>query len=282
MKYKFSNLLILCMLSSSYIFSQTSENQKDDNDSIDEKKSFFSASTTFITNSASAGRVEEGYNPSIGASIGYNFKFGGYIAAESGLAPTQTQKFGGFSLQGGYGCTIIKDFMDADISYTHYFSQNTSKVSSEVQGTFTGALTCDLDWVAIDFTPSYSYGSKVGDVLFSLGLNKNISLFTFSKQSELSISPGLKSYAGTQKLLELHVTKKPLKTKKGAILISEYNAEYSKFNYLDTDIEIPISYTLNKFTFELTPILSLPTNLVQTTRFIANPFYVDFSVSLKI
>jgi hypothetical protein len=96
--------------------------------------------------------------------------------------------------------------------------------------------------------------------------------------------PSIKAYAGTQKLLDKHVNNPTKKAKtKAAIAASNTQYElYSKFNYLDTDIELPISFTLKSFTFELTPTLSLPTNLVQKTQFIANPFYIDFTVSIKI
>ena len=279
MKLKFTLLVLLCLFSNSFLFSQNQEINKEVNDSTkEEKKSFFTASTTFNTNSGFAGRVENTFNPAIGALVGYSFKSGIYLNAEADLNPKQSVLFGGFSLEGGYGFNVIEDLVTADVCYTHYFAQNESKILSEIQGSAHGTLTCDLDWVSLEFTPTYNYGSKVGDVLLTFEINKDINLFAINKDT-VSITPGIKSYAGTQKLLQLHVNKKL--TKK-SIATAALNAEYSKFNYLNTDIEIPISYTHKAFTFEVTPTLSLPTNLVQTTRFISNPLCIEFSVAIKI
>ena len=279
MKLKFTLLVLLCLFSNSFLFSQNQEINKEVNDSTkEEKKSFFTASTTFNTNSGFAGRVENTFNPAVGALVGYSFKSGIYFNAEADLNPKQSILFGGFSLEGGYGFDIIEDLLTADVCYTHYFAQNASKILSEIQGSAHGTLTCDLDWVSLEFTPTYNYGSKVGDILLTFEINKDINLFAINKDS-VSITPGIKSYTGTQKLLQLHVNKKL--TKK-SIATAALNAEYSKFNYLNTDIEIPISYTHKAFTFEVTPTLSLPTNLVQTTRFISNPLCIEFSVAIKI
>lgn len=286
MKLKIVVSLVFTLLSSLLLFAQNSDETKEEKDSTTkkEKKSYFTASTTFDTNSTFAGRAEQTFNPTAGVMIGYNFKSGLYLNGEVGFAPTQSVLFGGIDLTGGYEFSIIKDLLSVDLNYTHYFSQNQSKVSSEIQGTASGIISVDLDWINLELTPSYNYGSSIGDALFSVGASKEINLFAVGKDS-ITIMPGIKAYAGTQKLLDQHVNNPSKKAKiKAAIdaLNAQYYQLYSKFNYLDTDIELPISFTLKSFTFELTPTLSLPTNLVQKTQFIANPFYIDFTVSIKI
>ena len=62
-------------------------------------------------------------------------------------------------------------------------------------------------------------------------------------------------------------------------------ADSKKFNYLDLDIEIPISYTINAFTFEISPIFSFPSNIIEPSKvsyFAKNPFLINFSVSIKV
>ena len=292
MKLKIVVSLIFILLSSLLLFAQNSDETKEEKDSTTkkDKKSYFTASTTFNTNSTFAGRAEQTFNPTADVMIGYNFKSGLYLNGEVGVAPTQPVLFGGIDLTGGYEFSIIKDLLSVDLNYTHYFAQNQSKVSSEIQGSASGIISVDLDWINLQLTPSYNYGSSIGDALFSVGASKEIHLFAVGKDS-ITITPSIKAYAGTQKLLEQHVNNptKKAKTKAAiaalaatAALNAQYNQLYSKFNYLDTDIELPISFTLKSFTFELTPTLSLPTNLVQKTQFIANPFYIDFTVSIKI
>ena len=279
MRIKISLLLFVCFLSSNFLFAQNPVTDKDENDSTSEAtKSFFSATTSFNTNSGFAGRFEKTYNPVIGASASYNFKSGIYFSAETDLTPTQNVLFGGFSLKGGYEFDIIEDLLSADVNYTHFFAENTTKILSEMVGSASGTLSCDLDWFSLAFTPAYNYGNKTNDILLTFEINKTINLFTINKEP-ISITPGIRTFAGTQKLLELNANKKNAKKN---IVVTALNAEYAKFNYLNTDLEIPISYTHKAITVELTPTLSLPTNLVQSARFISNPFFVDLSVSIKI
>jgi hypothetical protein len=285
MKLKIVVSLIFIVLSSLLLFAQNSDGTKEEKDTTTkkEKKSYFTVSTAFDTNSTFLGRAEQTFYPTADVMIGYNFKSGIYLNGEVGFAPTQPVLFGGIDLTGGYEFSIIKDLLSVDLNYTHYFAQNQSKVSSEIQGTANGIISVDLDWINLQLTPSYIYRSSIGDALFSVGASKEIHLFAIGKDS-ITITPGIKTYAGTQKLLELHVNNpKRAKTKAAiAALNAQYDQLYSKFNYLDTDIELPISFTLKSFTFELTPTLSLPINLVTKTQFIANPFFIDFTVTIEI
>lgn len=296
---KIKVLLFFIILSLSYSFSQTTEVEPTDSDSTNtEEKSYFTSSVTYTSNSVTAGRAElNAHNPGIGASLGYNFKFGMYLNAETGILPNQlstattTQNiFGGLSLQGGYGFTILEDLLTADLNYTHYLFQNSSKVSSEIQGTAAATLSFDLDFIGLDIVSNYSYGNANNDVLFTFTLNKNINLFPIGKDT-LSITPTISAYAGTQNLIGLHLRNVPAKIKNPKLLAA-IEAENAKliadaklFKYLDLDLEIPISYTLNAFTFELTPVFSFPTNLIEPTKvkyFDPNPFSLNFSVSIKV
>ena len=298
MNFKTPALLLFYLVCNISVFCQKIENDSIDNDSTDvDKMSYLTASITYASNSVSIGRAELGTpNPSIGATLGYNFKSGIYVNAETGILPSQavttttTSIFSGLSLQGGYGFSLIEDLLSADVNYTHYLFQNTSKITSEVQGTASATISCDLDWIGVDLVSNYSYGNANSDVLFNLSVNKNINLFAIGKDT-LSITPTLSTYVGTQNLIGLHLRKVPSKSK-NAKLIAAINAENAKliadskkFNYLDLDIEIPISYTINAFTFEISPIFSFPSNIIEPSKvsyFAKNPFLINFSVSIKV
>jgi hypothetical protein len=293
-------IVLIYLLCNSTIFCQKIENDSIESDSTDiEKKSYFTSSITYSSNTVTVGRADNNLiSPSTGVSVGYNFKSGIYITAETGILLTKdtttiTAKpsiFGGLSLQGGYGFSLVEDLLSADINYTHYLFQNTTKISSEIQGTASVNLSLDLGWLGADLVTNYSYGNANSDILFNFSINKNINLFPIGKDS-LNITPTLSAYAGTQNLFGLHLRKIPLKTKNAkliaaikaqdAILI----ADAKQFKYLDLDLELPISYTINAFTFELTPTLSLPSNLIEPAKvnyFAKNPFFINFSVSIKV
>ena len=288
--------LITCLST----FSKKTENDSIDNDSTDiEKKSHFTASITYASNSVSYGRVEAStFNPSIGASIGYNFKSGIYFNAETGIlllkdstsSTSQQNIFGGLSLQGGYKFSLVEDVLSADINYTHYLFQNATKISSDIQGTAAASISADLGWLGADLGSNFSYGNANTDILMNFSINKNINLFPIGKDT-LSITPTLTAYAGTQNLIGLHLRNIPkrISNPKLKAAIEAENAkliaEAKLFKFIDFDIEIPVSYTLNAFTFEVTPTFSFPSNLIEPTNskyFSNNPFFINFSVSVKI
>ena len=197
---KFKILFLFIILSLSFSYSQTTTVEADDSDSTNtEEKSYFTSSVSYISNSVTAGRAESNaQNPEIGASVGYNFKFGMYLNAETGILPNQLSLstttsqtiFSGLSVQSGYGFTILEDILTADLNYTHYLFQNTSKISSEIKGTAAATLSFDLDFIGLDIASNYSYGNLNNDVLFTFTLNKNINLFRIGKDT-LSLTPTL-------------------------------------------------------------------------------------------
>ncbi len=300
MNYRYLFFIIFSLISSLSTFAQKTENDSIDNDSTDiEKKSYLTASITYASNSVSYGRVQANtINPTIGASIGYDFKSGIYFNAETGIMPTQASStvttqpniFGGLSLQGGYGFSIVEDVLSADVNYTHSFFQNTSKITSEIQGTAAASISADLSWIGADLGSNFSYGNANTDILFNFSINKNINLFPIGKDT-LSITPTLTTYAGTQNLIGLHlrnipkrITNPKLKTAieaENAKLI----ADAKLFKFIDLDVEIPVSYTISLFTFEISPTFSFPSNLIEPVKsnyFAKNPFFINFSVSIKV
>ena len=297
---KLKLLFAFLTLSITFCFSQTSDDDSDNSDSIPEKKSFFAAGLNYTSNSVTIGRAElNSINPAIGATVGYNFAFGMYLNVESGILPNQvststttnpTNIFGGLSLQGGYGFIIFEDLLTADVNYTHYLFQNSSKISSEIQGTASGSLSFDLGFIGADIVSDYSYGNANNDVMINFSVNKDLNLFPIGKDT-LHITPTLSAYAGTQNLIGLHLRNVPAKTKNPKLLaaIAAENAKLiadaKLFKYLDLDLEIPLSYTINAFTFELTPVFSFPTNLIEPAKvkyFDPNPFSLNFSISIKV
>lgn len=300
MNLKFYTFLSLFFLINLSVFCQTTENDSIKNDSTDiDKKSYFTVGLNYETNSVSAGRaVSASVNPNIGLSLCYNFKWGGYLNADTGILPTQTTTsttiqpniFGGLSLQGGYGFPVFEDVLTADLNYTHYLFQNSSKVLSEVQGTASGKLSFDFNWLQADLVTNYSYGNSNSDILFNFSISKSLNLFPIGKDT-LTITPTLSSFAGTQNLIGLHLRKVPKRITnvklKNAILAENTRliTESKIFNYLDTDISLPVSYMTGIFTFEITPTLSIPLNIIEpkaSSYFAKNPFFLNFSVSVQV
>lgn len=292
-KFILINLFVLLFYSSA-VFSQTTD---------EAKKSYLNAKIKYTSNSVWLGRSDSIVTPVFGVSAGYHFNFGAYLNAEMSIIPSrQIDILDLTTVQTGYGFSIIKDVFDADISYTHnFYSQYSTQVGSEVMGTAAADLSYDFDLVQLSVNGEFSFGSS-SDIGLSSALSKSIDI-EFKKGSLLNITPTATAYAGTQNLYAVYLVTRSQKAVHGknshAANASSKNPhasansaatttttttvtkEYARFNMLDVDISLPISYTYKKFTFAITPVMAIPLN-VQSGEFTSNPFFIRFSVGVKI
>lgn len=283
----------------STLFAQTEEK---------EKKSQFTATMSSITNSVWEGRSDSIVTPSFLTAVGYHFKFGAYINGGLNFIPNrQINILDLATIEAGYEFPIIKDVFVGNVSYTkNFYSQYSTQVGSEIDGAFTAEFSYDFNLVQLAMRAAYSYGVQ-NDVGVTSALSKNIEI-EIAKEHMLSLNPTVTVFAGTQNLYAIylitrsqkathgknsHAAKASSNAKKNPHAINNtttttivtttvtQNVQYSKFNMLDVDISLPISYVYKKFTFGVTPTLSLPLN-VQAGEFTSRPFFVSFSVAFTL
>lgn len=254
---------------------------------IEEKKSCLVAEINYVTNSVWQGRSDSIITSGIGVSLGYHFKFGLYVDGGLTIIPNrQVDLLDLTTIKAGYEFSIIKDVFGGNVAFIkNFYSQYSTQVGSEVQGGVVAELSYDFDLVQLAVSSEYSYGTK-NDIGLTSALSKNIEI-ELSKDHTLSLTPTITGYAGTQNLYALYLINRPKKANRGknshasSTTTVTQEVEYSKFNMLDLDVSLPITYAYKKFTFGITPTMAFPLN-VQTGEFTSRPFFVNFSVAFKL
>lgn len=274
----------------------------------EEKKSHFTATMSYVTNSVWEGRSDSIVTPFFCAAVGYHFKFGAYINGGLNFIPNrQINILDLATIEAGYEFPIIKDVFVGNVFYTkNFYSQYSTQVGSEIDGAFTTEFSYDFNLVQLAVSAAYSYGVQ-NDIGVTSGLSKNIEI-EIAKGHTLSLNPTATVFAGTQNLYAIYLTTRSQKATHGknshasnassianknshvvnnttttttVTTTATQNVQYSKFNMLDVDVSLPISYVYKKFTFGVTPTMSLPFN-VQSGEFTSRPFFVNFSVAFAL
>lgn len=263
-----------------YLLSQTSEPAK---------KSYLVSGVSYATNSVWQGRSDSIITPGVGVSLGYHLKCGLYLDGGLSIIPSrEIDKLDLATLRAGYDFAFIKDVFTGNVSYVkNFYSQYSTQVGSEVQGGVGAELAYDFSLFQLGVNGEYSYGAK-SDIGLTATLGKSIEI-EMAKGHSLNLTPSLTAYAGTQNLYGLYLVKRPKKANNGkksrttttTTASSSKEIAYSKFNMLDIDLSLPISYTYKKFTFGVTPTFAIPLN-VQADEFTGHPFYINFSLEFKL
>jgi hypothetical protein len=273
------NLIVVLtlLICSSYLQSQTNESSK---------KSYLTSGVSYSTNSVWQGRSDSIITPGVGVSLGYHLKSGFYVDGGLSIIPSrEINKLDLATLSAGYSFSLIKDVFTGNISYVkNFYSQYSTQVASEVQGGVGAELAYDFSLFQLGVNTEYSYGTKK-DIGLTATLGKSIEI-EMAKSHSLNLSPSLTAYAGTQNLYGLYLVKRPKKANKGkksgsTTTSTTSGVSYSKFNMLDIDLSVPLSYEYKRFTFGMTPTFAIPLN-VQPDEFTGHPFYINFSLEFKL
>jgi hypothetical protein len=256
----------------------------------DNKKSYLVGGINYVTNSVWEGRSDSIVTPYIGTSLGYHFNFGLYVSGELNFYPNrQVNVLDLATVKAGYEFSIIKDVFEGDVSYVkNFYSKYSTEVNSEVQGGVLSEFSYDFDLVKLAIGGAYSYGAQ-NDFLITSALCKEIEI-EIDKTNKLSITPTVTAFAGTQNLYALYLVNRPGKTNHGknphakvqtTTITTTTQTEYSQFNMLDVDVSVPISFVYKTLTFGISPTMAFPIH-VQAGEFTNRPFFVNFSVELKL
>ena len=258
-------------------------------DEAEEKKSYFTASMNYSTNSVWEGRSDSIVTPYIGTTLGYHFKFGGYINGTLNFYPNRKDNVLDQSiLQAGYDFTLIKDKLKGALSYSAYFnSKYSTQVKSEIKGVTSAGLSYDAKIVEWSVNADYDFGNK-SDFTLTSSLSRWIEVFSKGNNT-LSVNPTVTGFAGTQNLyaeyLKNRVNKIKLHGKKAGTTAASttstvQTSEYSQFNLVDIDLALPVGYSYHDLSFSVTPTYAIPLH-VQSGEFTSHPFYLNFSVEYK-
>jgi hypothetical protein len=226
-------------------------------------KSFWLESVNFLSNNVYLGRKDSVPSPYITESIGYYHKSGLFInASASYLTEPGQGRIDLFTIDGGYSL-ITKKFDGILTVSKYFFSPESYNVRSDIEGTVDIFLAYDLGIVKTTLQAILNFGDNL-DYTTELGLEHTF----YALDRKLRITPTFNANASTQNYYNNYYKysrytldrRKILKRVLGAVTISAFVEDPGQFKIMDYEWAIPISYSLKKFTFNLSPTFALPVN----------------------
>jgi hypothetical protein len=228
----------------------------------------------YISNITYAGRRDASSVPTGIPTITFASKKGFFLGA-AGYMNLAKDRFSadGFSLTPGYIFSIdASRKLKVTISGTKYFFKKTSNI---ILNTFKGSADVGFSYqpgfLSFALNNSYQFGQETNDILNSLEVSKEIGLDKLIGLP-LKIEPTISGYAGTQSFTETYYTETVNRQPGGGLLgllpgqtqpiNQEQTRESKKYQALSLTATLPISLTVSRLQFTLTPYLIVPFNEV--------------------
>jgi len=225
------------------------------------KKSYFQAGISYLSDNVYLGRKDSVMIPYVTPTFGYYHKSGVYINGSfSYLLLSGQNRVDAFVLEAGYDFNI-GDFEGSINGVKNFYNTQSTNVKSEISSSAGVSMGYDFGFIRPSAAVTLSFGTAT-DYALALGLEH-----TFSAAADkLEITPSFLLNAGTQNYYGSYYNKRRYgkrKTKNGVPLTYDISAdlsEVSKFKTMDYEFNVPIDYTIKKFTFNFTPSFAIPVN----------------------
>jgi len=272
------------------LISFTSKGQ--DISDVQQKKSYFKTSASYLSNAVYYGRKDSLALPYIIPSISYHHKSGLYLEGSlSYLVSPDLSQIDAGTITAGYNFNSVNEKLLGSVYASKFFTSGSSySVHGEVKGAVGSSIYYKLNPVAIDGGANISFSGKT-DVGLYLGLSHE---FEFG-DGDFAIAPSGLVNAGTQNFYEGYFTNRKYSLKRKRRQSSNPNATKvlvisKSFSVLDYELSLPVNYDKAKWGLFFTPTYSLPVNgfkysinngLTYRTEDLSNTFYVEAGGYIK-
>lgn len=282
------------------------------------KKASLELRAGFANNTVFLGRTDSVAISSYNLGLTYTLKCGLFFSGSVNYIPSrQFDKVDGGGLEAGYN--FDANNLSGGIALSKYFASfNSTELVSALDATVRGELSYDLYEVV---TPSveaeYALGRSGGgnDFLLNTGLTHEFGFDkVFAAHDHLGISPAFHMNSGTQNFYTTYITRKNASAGKRALhgsasvkgngkgvtvgtsttttttgkgSTTTQTTSSNKFQVLDYEWSMPITYGVKKFTFEFSPIYAIAVHKIYddgtSTTSLPNSsvFYFQAAVSYK-
>lgn len=224
-----------------------------------QKSSYWQAEIIYTSNNVYLGRKDSLHLPYLTPVIGYYNRSGLYISSGlSYLTATGSSRVDLFYIDAGY--TFTRNNVQAQLSATKYFyNHQSTNVNADVKAGVDLYAAYDFGFIQPSMEAAANF-SNLTDYILTLGLEH-----TFYAGNDFSFTPGFSMNAGTQNAYNFYYNKRKfaVRRKKARAGNTNYDinaqvAGAAAFKTLDYECSLPVSYTLNAFTFNFTPCFALP------------------------
>lgn len=265
--------------------------------------SYATAGISYISNIVFAGRKDSVAVPYISPSVTYYHKSGFYTSGSlSYLSSAAASRVDLFTLSAGY--TYEKKDFIAEINATKYFfSDNSSNVQSQISG-YAGAYAgYDFKNIVTVFTDASVTFSSQPDIFWGTEVSHSF----YADKDRLKISPSAYINFGTQNYYNEYYSYRTHSTGgngggangngQGGGSTTQTTAtvsvtESKKFQLLNYELSLPVSYWMGNFKLYTTPVYAIPVNPsaitvngATTKETISNTFYwqagLEYSFEIK-
>lgn len=306
----FTFLLFLSVSFSSFVL------HAQNNDSTPSHAASLKINAGYLSNGVYLGRSDTAAISSVIPGLTYTLKSGFFFSGSVNYVPSrQFNKLDGGSLETGY--TYDHKDLSIGIVLSKYFSSfSSTEIISAINASLGAELTYNFfNTVSPSVKINYALGKGGGgsDFIFNGGLSHEFAIKKiFNLHDQLSITPSIQLNAGTQNFYSSYFIRKSKSDKirknyknshsakgsaKSGIPVSavvvtpgtgtQVNINQRKFQILDYEYALPLSYSFHHFTLEMNPIYAVAVHKfidagTQTTN-VANSsiFYLEAGLSLK-
>ncbi len=231
-------------------------------DSSAPSPSHFQANLTWQSNDVNNGRKDSSTIPLITPEISYIFKSGFEIDLSVGYNTHETSpQVNQYTLDGSYSFNPGNYSGSATLSGFIY-SKNSGSTTAEQKGSLAYDNSYDFGFIEPALNLTWTFGNHIPDYQAAFVLQHQYSI------GNLSITPTATMNAATQNSYNSYYQnrrfsiprndgKPPLPTN---VTVSGEVLNADKFQILDYELSVPISYTAGNWTFNFTPTEALPVN----------------------
>ncbi|MFV0606361.1 MAG: hypothetical protein ACK5NK_11025 [Niabella sp.] len=262
--------LLLTLISSifmCYCIGQSSDSSlTTTTDSIITKKPSVTFAAIYSTNANYYGQVADEKMSYVALAATVQLPFGLYFTGLGYHLFGDSNWVSASAIGAGYEFHITKK-LTADFSYNHSFYPVNSPF---IQASNTDIVSGNLVYEHIFSTGAtfdYAFGKEASDYFFTLSNYKAFDFYTNHNKAIVSITPQLDITAGTQRFLETYQTKKNNNKGNGKPTVPSgppqtVTTEYTRFDLLSYNFNLPVSYSRGSYMLELSYQLSLLGNKV--------------------
>jgi hypothetical protein len=287
-------LIAFSFMSVPLLFSQAEKSKElqKEQDSLAQKKSYGQFALEYNSNSVYLGRKDSLGTPYLSPTLGYYDKSGLFIEGNlSYLMRSGDSRIDETTIRGGW------DFSKGNFSgelaaEKNFYNSSSTNVKSEVKGSISFLASYDFGVIETMLTPGVNFGNK-NDFTLQWQVDHP---FT-ADEEKFSITPSFLLNGSTRNFYGSYFGKRRLKKKGQTATVTAVVNDASKFKIMDYELSLPLSYTLNRFTFGINPTYAIPQNPAVLTvtvkppagpavihtvnEQIENVFFIELSASIK-
>ncbi|GGH61844.1 hypothetical protein HNQ91_001147 [Filimonas zeae] len=277
-------LLLYCITSGAQTQTDSTAQQNNDSTAAREK-STFTIGAVYANNANYYGLKSDEKMAYIATAASYKHRSGFYLNGVAYRLLNDSAHFvSAYNAGAGFAFTLSKR-LTADISYSYTFFPKLSPFIQAANPHNTSLTLSHSSWLTTSLGVDYAFG-KTNDVFTTLGISKQLNLFSITSKDIITLTPVIDVTAGTQRFYNYYTEEKTIRDSVLGILPSLLGGGSSgsttsttttqtvtSFDLLSYNLKLPLAYNRASYLVEFACQLSLLGQKVQSAPGKLNSFY---------